>query len=61
MKMVHVRQWLLGPFFIPAYLLCSVWLILTGRDSYRDNPFEREAFHQVPQTPRDFGKDAGIS
>lgn len=41
---VHVRQyerW--GPLFIPAYLLASLALILTGRDPYLDNPFEREA------------------
>lgn len=42
---VHVRQaerW--GPLFIPAYLLASAWCWLRGRDIYRDNPFEREAF-----------------
>ncbi len=42
---VHVRQyerW--GPFFLPAYLLCSSWLWLRGRDAYRENPFEREAY-----------------
>ena len=42
---VHVKQverW--GVFFLPAYLLCSVWLLLRRRDAYRDNPFEREAF-----------------
>lgn len=42
---VHVRQverW--GIFFIPAYFLCSIWLILRGRNPYRENPFEREAF-----------------
>lgn len=44
-ELVHVRQyehW--GPFFIPAYLLCSLWQWLRGRDPYRDNPFEVEAF-----------------
>jgi hypothetical protein len=44
-EMVHVRQyerW--GPFFIPAYLGSSLVLLLAGRDAYRDNPFEREAF-----------------
>lgn len=44
-ELVHVRQyehW--GPFFVPAYLLCSLVLSLTGRDGYRDNPFEREAY-----------------
>jgi hypothetical protein len=42
---VHVRQcerW--GPLFIPAYLLASVVAWLRGRDAYRGNPFEREAF-----------------
>jgi hypothetical protein len=44
-ELIHVRQyerW--GPFFIPAYLLCSLVLWLRGRDAYHDNPFEREAF-----------------
>ena len=42
---VHVRQcerW--GPLFLPAYLAASAWLWLRGRDAYRDNPFEREAY-----------------
>ncbi|MGD9858301.1 MAG: hypothetical protein AB7U20_25450 [Planctomycetaceae bacterium] len=42
---VHVRQyerW--GPLFLPAYLGCSLWLWLTGRDAYRGNPFEQEAY-----------------
>lgn len=42
---VHVRQcerW--GPFFIPAYFAASGWAWLRGRDPYRDNPFEREAY-----------------
>lgn len=42
---VHVRQyerW--GPAFLPAYLLCSVWLWTRGRDPYRENPFEIEAY-----------------
>jgi hypothetical protein len=45
---VHVRQcerW--GPLFIPAYLLSSLWCKLRGRDSYYDNPFEREAFERA--------------
>lgn len=44
-EMVHVRQyerW--GPLFIPAYLLASLWQWLVGRDAYRDNPFEVEAY-----------------
>ncbi len=42
---VHVRQcerW--GPFFLPAYLLSSLWLAITRKNPYRDNPFEREAY-----------------
>lgn len=42
---VHVAQyerW--GPFFIPAYLGCSLWLWLRGGHPYFDNPFEREAY-----------------
>ena len=44
-ELVHVRQyerW--GPFFIPAYLSCSAWLWLRGKNAYLDNPFEREAY-----------------
>jgi hypothetical protein len=44
-ELVHVAQyerW--GPLFVPAYLACSVWLWLRGRDSYLDNPFEVEAY-----------------
>lgn len=42
---IHVRQcerW--GPLFIPAYFLASTMVWLRGRDAYRDNPFEREAY-----------------
>jgi hypothetical protein len=42
---VHVRQyerW--GLLFFPAYLGSSLWQWLRGRDPYRDNHFEREAF-----------------
>lgn len=42
---VHVAQcerW--GPLFLPAYLLASGWAWVRGRDPYRDNRFEREAF-----------------
>ena len=44
-EQVHVRQyerW--GPFFIPAYLLSSLVQLLRGRNPYRDNYFEREAY-----------------
>lgn len=46
---VHVRQyerW--GPLFIPAYLACSAWLWLRGRNWYFDNPFEVEAYRNTP-------------
>jgi hypothetical protein len=42
---VHVRQyerW--GPLFLPLYLGSSLVQWLRGRDAYRDNCFEREAF-----------------
>jgi len=42
---VHVRQcerW--GPLFLPAYAASSLWAWLRGRDPYRGNAFEREAF-----------------
>jgi hypothetical protein len=49
-EMVHVRQyerW--GPLMGPAYLLASLVLWLRGKDAYRDNPFERQAFEEVPE------------
>ena len=42
---VHVRQverW--GPLFLPAYVVASLVAFARGKDAYRDNPFEREAF-----------------
>ena len=42
---VHVRQyerW--GPFFIPAYVLASLWIRFRGGNAYLDNPFELEAY-----------------
>ena len=42
---VHVRQYARwGLLFVPAYLSCSAWLYVRGRDPYRENPFEVEAF-----------------
>lgn len=44
-ELVHVRQyerW--GPLFIPAYLLCSMVLMVRRKHPYWDNPFEREAY-----------------
>ena len=47
---VHVRQcerW--GPAFLPAYLLASVWAIMSGGHYYADNAFEREAFSKAAE------------
>ncbi|MGN6134872.1 MAG: hypothetical protein ACTHOU_10245 [Aureliella sp.] len=46
---VHVRQferW--GLLMGPAYLLSSAWQWWCGRDAYRDNPFERQAYREAP-------------
>jgi hypothetical protein len=43
-ELVHVRQFeALGVFFLPAYLLASLWAALRGRHFYRDNFFEADA------------------
>ena len=45
---VHVRQyerW--GPLFLPAYLLSSLVQLLRGRNPYRENHFERQAYAAV--------------
>jgi hypothetical protein len=47
-EMVHVGQyerW--GPAFVPVYLFHSARLWMAGKDAYRDNPFEREAFEKA--------------
>ena len=42
---VHVRQYeCWGPLFIPAYLIAWAALSCVGRDGYRENPFEIEAY-----------------
>lgn len=47
-EMVHVRQYeLWGPLMGPAYLLCSLFLWLSGGRAYRDNPFERQAYDET--------------
>jgi hypothetical protein len=51
---IHVRQcerW--GPFFIPAYFIGAIYARLRGRQAYRDNPFEREAFGHSSAAPRE--------
>jgi len=45
---VHVKQyerW--GPFFLPAYFWFSFWLWLQKKESYRNNPFEKEAYEKT--------------
>lgn len=44
---VHVRQverW--GPLFLPAYVAASLVALMQGKDAYRGNAFEREAFEK---------------
>lgn len=44
-ELVHVAQyerW--GPLMLPAYFSSSLYMWLTGRHFYRDNPFERQAY-----------------
>jgi hypothetical protein len=46
---VHVAQyekW--GPLFLPLYGSASLYLLLTRRDPYLDNPFEKEAYDRAP-------------
>jgi hypothetical protein len=48
-ELVHVAQyerW--GPFFIPAYVLSSIYQWIRRGDPYRDNMFEREAYAKAP-------------
>lgn len=53
-EQVHVRQyerW--GPFFLPAYLASSLIQLARGRNPYRENHFEREAYALAPAAQRD--------
>ena len=46
---VHVRQWeRWGPLFPFAYLALALWARAHGRDGYRANRFEREAWGDPP-------------
>jgi hypothetical protein len=41
---VHVRQYeILGPIFLPVYLVASIWAFIKGRGAYRGNILERKA------------------
>ena len=54
---VHVRQyerW--GPAFVPAYLLSSLLQLLRGRNPYRENHFERQAYAVVDARRRGSGR-----
>lgn len=47
---VHVRQyerW--GVLFVPAYFLSSLLQLLRGRNPYRENHFERQAYAATPR------------
>lgn len=44
---IHVRQYeTWGPFFLPAYVVSSLWQLACGRRCYRDNWFERQAYNE---------------
>lgn len=48
-EQVHVLQyerW--GPLFLPAYLFSSLVQLLRGRNPYRENHFERQAYAAAP-------------
>ncbi len=47
---IHVRQWeRWGPLFPPAYAALALWALARGRDGYRANRFEREAWGDPPE------------
>jgi hypothetical protein len=51
-ELIHVTQYeLWGPLFVPAYLACSAWQWIRGRDAYLDNPFEEEAYGEESGEP----------
>lgn len=51
-EMVHVRQnGLWGPLFLPAYGAASVVALCRGKNPYRDNMFEVEAYSKAPVKP----------
>ncbi len=40
----HVKQYeILGPIFLPVYLVASLWAFIKGRGAYRGNYLERKA------------------
>lgn len=47
---VHIRQYeCWGILFLPAYWLSSIWQVMCGRDLYRDNYFEKQAYAASPE------------
>jgi hypothetical protein len=53
---VHVRQyerW--GVLFVPAYLVSSLVQLVRGRDPYRENHFERQAYAVGPMKKHSHG------
>jgi hypothetical protein len=47
-ELVHVRQYeVWGPLFGPAYLLCGLITWIRGKNVWRDNPFERQAYEET--------------
>lgn len=47
---VHVRQYeCWGIAFLPAYWLSSIWQMICGRNLYRDNYFEKQAYAASPE------------
>ena len=58
---IHVRQWeRWGPLFLPAYGARSLWAWLNGRDPYRANGFEREAWGDPPALARDDAEEERV-
>jgi hypothetical protein len=52
-EQVHVRQYeTWGVFFVPAYLLSSVWQVLRGRNAHTENHFEIQAYALGGPFPR---------
>jgi len=56
---VHVRQYeCWGPLFLPAYFLSSLLQLLRGRNPYRENHFERQAYAVVAARRRGMRESA---
>lgn len=53
---VHVRQYeTWGVLFVPAYLVSSLFQLARGRDPYRENHFERQAYAVGPMKKHSHG------